>query len=261
LEQALANLDRLSLPAGVTLEELNATLAEGYSPDVNNAHDDLDDTLLWLEQHLDEPRVTTQTGETAVMPDQELVPSELMLELANLDEAVVDELTADMPDDPDEALTWLMGLTDEIQQPGSEPEMKQYSKQRGARVYDVADVAEETEQAVTQSLTPEIHEEAAIAVQAAAAEFERPQVVPLAADELPEMPDDPDEAIAWIERLAALEEQESGADFPTRLPQSVSDENMTDETQSEQEPADRQARERWLDLLQPPPWVNAKDDS
>jgi hypothetical protein len=227
LELALIRLDRQSLPPHVTLESLGEVLLHNTpAPGLNGQSDyddghgtrngydahDLDDTLLWVEQQLDAPPDApippAPISEAAdFVPDVEERPNELMLELAALDDEVVAELTADMPDDPDEALTWLMGLADEAEQPLTPSEIQDFSgqpeiegfdeliSQGGARVYDVVE-----HPAVEQPVV-----EASVPAQS--------EPMSLAADELPEMPDDPDEAIAWIERLSAMEGEGSDGEY------------------------------------------------
>jgi hypothetical protein len=215
LALALTRLDRLSLPPDVTLESLDETLADDYSSELNGHHDNLDDALLWLEQQLDAADMITPSNEMGAnaigtTQEPENAPDELLLEVASLDDEVVAELTTDMPDDPDEALTWLMNLTEEVLESETEPEIMviPYPEAHGARVYDlveVVDPVDEPEPPAAGQVTSEI----AVESQASSVELEQPEVEPLAAGDLPEMPDDPDEAIAWIERLAAMEEQES----------------------------------------------------
>jgi hypothetical protein len=70
------------------------------------------------------------------------------------------------------------------------------------------------------------------------------------------MPDDPDEAIAWIERLAAQEQHESesaGKAVEIKTTPVTATEDARESTEPPEQA--KQAHERWLDLLQPPPWI------
>jgi hypothetical protein len=253
LEPALAILDRLCLPDGMTLESLDETLSGADDFASPTRQDDLDGTLLWLEQQLGVPHVVAPPGETVAMQDVDEAPDELTHEAASLDEADVSELTADMPDDPDEALSWLMGLVDEVQEPETGAETERYlteaaasssTPRHGARVYDVpAETLDGDQRPEDAKMTPVVARRAA-----------EPSL--LAADDLSEMPDDPDEAIAWIERLAAQEQHESesaGKAVEIKTTPVTATEDARESTEPPEQA--KQAHERWLDLLQPPPWI------
>jgi hypothetical protein len=209
-------LDQLSLPPNTNLESLNEAMVEAaagegeYSYRMNGNHEELNEALLWLEQQLDPQPVVVPSYPTRAMepplpaPILETEPDELLAAVATLDEAEIAELTADMPDDPDEALNWLMSLADELeeQEPAGSVEAEaRIQPQQPQRTL----VFETAEPPVVEAPTSD-HSQLEIAIALPATE------------ELPEMPDDPDEAIAWIERLAALESEGKGTTTLSPVP-------------------------------------------
>ncbi len=234
LEAALTELDQLSLPPGVTLQTLNEgfTDADTTVLNGNGQYSDLNSTLLWLEQVLDsaadEP-ATTETAESEIESTESAEPAretdELLLSVARLDDELVAELTADMPENPDEALEWLLSLADEVESEAAgeveieieaedelvdsaaeqipHPSLPDAPQARNIRIYDMPEPLSVEESLVGDQGEAVAEEEPGETV------LDRVESPTFSAGELPEMPDDPDEAIAWIERLAALEAQES----------------------------------------------------
>lgn len=234
LEAALTELDQLSLPPGVTLQTLNEGFADADTTVLNGngQYPDLNSTLLWLEQVLDsaadEP-ATTETAESEIESTEPAEPAretdELLLSVARLDDELVAELTADMPENPDEALEWLLSLADEVESEAAgeveieieaedeladsaaeqipHPSLPDAPQARNIRIYDMPEPLSVEESLVGDQAEAVAEEEPGKTV------LDRVESPTFSAGELPEMPDDPDEAIAWIERLAALEAQES----------------------------------------------------
>lgn len=234
LEAALTELDQLSLPPGVTLQTLNEGFADADTTVLNGngQYPDLNSTLLWLEQVLDsaadEP-ATTETAESEIESTEPAEPAretdELLLSVARLDDELVAELTADMPENPDEALEWLLSLADEVESEAAgeveieieaedeladsaaeqipHPSLPDAPQARNIRIYDMPEPLSVEESLVGDQAEAVAEEKPGETV------LDRVESPTFSAGELPEMPDDPDEAIAWIERLAALEAQES----------------------------------------------------
>ena len=158
LAEALDYLERLAAAQGVNLAQVSVERAP--------ATDDLETALARLDGLAVETAVTTPPP-AAAPPATELA-----------------DLSAEMPEDPDEALAWLERLAHEAALTEGELVASQ----------EEIEVVDELPTPVSAGRAAESAPEAP------------PPAVPAVEDEpdfLSEMPDDPDEAMAWLERLAA----------------------------------------------------------
>jgi tetratricopeptide (TPR) repeat protein len=183
LEEALDWLEQLAVADGVSLEDVpldSTPLAE--TPD-----DDLEETLDWLEQQLaageETPPMIVESAEAEVEVAAEEAPEPDTV--AAIEEDALLDFAAQMPDDPDAMLAWLEELAASKETPAVE------------EVVLVVDEVAEAEPAVSPDIVEVVTmpKEEQVTVMDAEAD--------LAMDFLIEMPEDPDAAIAWLERLAA----------------------------------------------------------
>ena len=151
------------------------------------SEDDLEEALNWLEQ---------------LAQDEEMAETEPAASTADSlddDEDTVFDLANDMPDDPDAAMAWLQQLaTDESLAEDRPVEME-------ATAVESEIESEETEEQVDATTEEDISVMPAVAAEKTGDLLEAEMEI----DPLAEMPDDPDEAMAWLEQLAARQ----GADL------------------------------------------------
>ena len=190
LEEALDWLEQVALEEGA--------LAEVENVAVEVTDDELEEALDWLEQ------VAVAEAEPVLSPrrteDVEAVVAEAEPEISDVsdeEEAVTviaakpdepDDDLFDIPDDPEAALAWLEQVAAE-----SEAELEAESETGTDR--DVLADEEEADEAPARAELPE-------AFVADSGQGDEEAAEP-DLDFLADMPDDPDEAMAWLERLAA----------------------------------------------------------
>jgi hypothetical protein len=157
LEVALLTLDTLALPQGTSLDEIDARIRLGQTPIVmsDESGRDLPSILDWLEEIAleDESGTDKNFGE---MADEDIIQM--------------------MPEDPDEALAWLIRMASEEGESAT---------------------PEQTDEAMSRPYTTALAELPA----ATPADLNMPDEGMNIAD-LMSMPDDPDEAMSWLESLA-----------------------------------------------------------
>jgi tetratricopeptide (TPR) repeat protein len=166
----------LEAPADTPAGEMEVAEVEASIPD--DVPEDIDEAMAWLEQ-----LAARQGAALDELPTVDELPEE---------EVSVAETVAmldDIPDDPEEALAWLESLAGE------------------SAVEAEAEIASEQEaiEVVTEADTPAVPMDVVAArAEAEAALMREDRVQPESeAEGLEEMPEDPDEAMAWLERLAA----------------------------------------------------------
>lgn len=169
LEAALNRMDALALPAGIGLADIAALFTRDGESALPRAFS-LEASLDWLQEQLG--------GSGAAEPAARAAAAAGTAAHADaLDERLI-ALSAEMPEDPDQALAWLESLA-----PTTEG--------------DAATVVLGTAaiEPVSEAVTPYLPETAAI------------DAMTLDEATLLEIPDDPDQAIAWMEELARREQQ------------------------------------------------------
>jgi tetratricopeptide (TPR) repeat protein len=193
LAEALDYLERLAAEQGVDLAQVSVDRAPATA--------DLETALARLDGLAGETAVTTPPP-AAAPPATELA-----------------DLSAEMPEDPDEALAWLERLAHEA------------ALTEGELV-----ASQEEIEAVDELPTPVSAGRAAESAPEAP-----PPAVPAVEDEpdfLSEMPDDPDEAMAWLERLAARQGAPR-AELPSL--QELADDELSDWIEPAAAPAEASA--------------------
>jgi len=179
------------LPDELVMEEAEADV---LSAGIFDMPEDPDEALAWLEEMVEDEILPVETAVTTIViepeeMEEEVVPkpeAELLEEMSpepfeqpeSQAEYLFDAGIFDMPDDPDAALSWLEEVSeDDVPLPVAEP---------------VTPIAEEPETVVFEQ-------------PAAAGEVDESGLVDvgLGEDFLSDVPEDPDEAMAWLEQLAA----------------------------------------------------------
>jgi uncharacterized protein Smg (DUF494 family) len=220
LEVTLLTLDALALPQGTSLDEIDARIRLGHTPIMmsDESGRDLPSILDWLEEIAleDEPGTDNNFGE---MADEDIIQM--------------------MPEDPDEALAWLIRMASEEGEPAT---------------------LDQTDVAISRPYSPATTEPPV----ATPVDLNMPDEGMNIAD-LMSMPEDPDEAMSWLESLAESEQPSQ-----TNVTQSASEVGIPIEIEKPQSPnvmsapkaAVKVARPRrparnatigtgWVDLLKP----------
>lgn len=177
LDEAMAWLEELAAQQGAPIDELPsmqeaaepAEEAEMAFEETAAAEPETDEAMAWLEQ-------LAATGEGGAF--------DFAGDEAAADEATLDALS-DIPEDPELALAWLEGLA------GDEA-------QAGPRDEEVEVVEEEKTPPVPHDVVAARAEAEAILMHESQSEGSEQEM-----EMLEDIPDDPDEAMAWLERLAA----------------------------------------------------------
>lgn len=221
LAAAVAHFEMLAAESGIALDEVELVEIE--------ADVELEALLVSLDDHARSSRASG-AGRVGGMA----VAGATAVGMAALrdDESVDwDELSDEMPEDPDEALAWLERLAEEAD----------LSDQELMAGDEAADAVEEPTRPGIQTA-----DELEDATAAAAA-------VALEDDFLAEMPEDPDEAMAWLEQLAArqgasldelpsVDEVRDDVDMPDWLAAQVAAQSLEDEATEAVEEADESGR-------------------
>jgi uncharacterized protein Smg (DUF494 family) len=220
--------------------ETPAETAERTGPPADEVPEDIDEAMAWLEQ-----LAARQGAALEELPTVEAPPDEQ----ATVVEAVA--MLDDIPDDPEEALAWLESLAgeqvvEEEVEPSTEPE--------------VLEVVDEADTPAVPMDVVAARAEAEVALVREGRVRAEPE-----AEELGEMPEDPDEAMAWLERLAArqgasldelpsLDEVEEELDTPAWIARELAElETRGDEEEvdvADQPPAVESAAEEEVQPLQ-----------
>jgi tetratricopeptide (TPR) repeat protein len=178
LEEALYYLEDQVSEEGISLEGM--TLPEkSESVDMVHAFNQVDQlaaghagALAGILFTKSQPEIPEQTHEVAITPEQR-------------DFSSGSDVLSEMPDDPDEVLAWLEGLAKDPQA-----------------------LAEATAVAVEDTHPPEI---LPVVEETTPIVNREEQVVPEEDGILAEMPEDPDEAMAWLDKVAAQQTSEGTA--------------------------------------------------
>ncbi|MFN2138293.1 MAG: hypothetical protein ACK2UK_20225 [Candidatus Promineifilaceae bacterium] len=198
IEQALAYLEKLATSEGATLSTAEV--------ETNLASEPLDFALDALDRLLLAEMAAMQTAESEPSPDQlqEVVLGPQQEAEQKLPQGSLDELSVNMPDDPQQALRWLSDL--------------------GIESDESFDVVTEAD-TVGSAETPEtVEPEKVVGKVAAPAGPAEQNAANDDTDALAEMPDDPDEAMAWMEGLATR-----AADKPKEVQEAVQPDAATDD--------------------------------
>lgn len=190
LEEALAVIDRIAILAAVSTKvdvpsrpelspRASAEQATQVSIDVPAREELAGEGLVHEESEAAEPTMQPADAQSI----------NLAVSLDEVEEAW-DDLSARMPDDPQEALQWLTTIAEEelssgvliVEEDTLPPQ--EVSQERASGHADPEDISEESQDPVTD--------------ETGAVDFA-----------LDEMPDDPDEAMAWMRRLAASQPQQT----------------------------------------------------
>ncbi|MDX1664579.1 MAG: hypothetical protein R3272_12355 [Candidatus Promineifilaceae bacterium] len=262
LEEAAAEPERAAAkqpPAAAPSEKL--PVAEGEmevaaeaAPDLVDIPEDVDEAMAWLEK-----LAAQQGAPLEELPSLEEQPAE-----QSVGEAISD-LAEEIPDDPDEALSWLQELIGEGEPAPAAPVVEEPDTPVAPQDVVAARAAAEAQLARERREVPlpeEVEEPAETGVEALEAPAEEPPAIeePAVAEApvadrveaeteiLEEMPEDPDEAMAWLERLAARQ----GA--PVEELPSLQDEvgapvEAEEVAPAESVPAEHELEEAWLDEL------------
>lgn len=225
LDEALDLLEQLAADTVVPVSK---------GPEGNGVADgavgDLDDALDWLEQLV--------TSLDAAAPAQTELPEFVTADAAVEAEVVPEQdefsdLMGEMPDDPDAALAWLEGFTGDAVVPTEAAGMPLVDETPAEiEVEPVAEVAAEAAEEVTESET-------------AVPETE----LPTGPDLVAEMPDDPEEALAWLTAFDAeadetADEEDESEDVATLVAEVIPPtilEPVEDTSLVEEEPEEKPA--------------------
>ena len=196
LEEALDWLEQAALQEGTLAVE-----AVGEPPKLENGavevtDDELEEALDWLEQlALGEPEAIlnprrTQAVEAVMAEDEPEITDASDEEILTVAAELVEpeDNLSDVPDDPEAALAWL-------EQAAAASEAEFEAKSESEASWDVLAEVEEADEASTPAELPQ-----PFVAESSQADEEEAE---LELDFLADMPDDPDEAMAWLERLAA----------------------------------------------------------
>jgi hypothetical protein len=221
LEMALLTLDNLALPQGQSLEEIDNRIRLSQIPTATQQSAlELPFILDWLEE--------------IVLEDE---PSDDSLAVGLADEQIIQM----MPEDPDEALAWLIQMASEESEPVT---------------FDQVDEAPSTSDFSVAS--------GSLAADSAESSIEIPDDKVNIAD-LMSMPDDPDEAMAWLESLAESDQPLQANFTPTAnvittpidaeippSPEKISTPQGSTKVAAPRRPARKPATgTAWVDLLKP----------
>ncbi len=188
-EAAMAWLEQLAARQGAPLDELPSITTDAPTPDM--VVDDLD-TLEMEIPDLDELE-QAEAIEESLEPDlfaATLIGAEMVGETAVDD----DDLSLAVPDDPDEAMAWLERL----------------AARQGAPLDELPSItAEPAEEASWEAALDSLTDDADALADWDEEWLQEATILAVPADEIAalepvdEVPDDPEEAMAWLERLAA----------------------------------------------------------
>lgn len=213
LEAAVAHLEGRAAAAGISLDDVELDDIEEV--------DGLEEMLAGLDEHA-RSRQGSGVLRAAGLAAAGTAAVGMAARDRDDDDVDWDELSSEMPEDPDEALAWLERLADEAE----------LSDQELMTPDEEADAVEEpTRPGLQTAVAEDLESDTAVVAEASGLED----------DFLSEMPEDPDEAMAWLEQLAArqgasldelpsVSEMREDVDMPDWLAAQVAAQQLEDES-------------------------------